>query len=106
MTLKSAPFRLVLERLTGRHDRVGWALGWYGSPASPRRSLNCNRPASTAAPASPEGRASSGERSGRPDRHPVLLRSGIAWEMLPAEMKCGCGMSCWRRLREWQPAGV
>ncbi len=26
----------------------------------------------------------------------VLLRSGIPWEMLPAEMKCGCGMSCWR----------
>ncbi|TNC06406.1 transposase [Methylobacterium terricola] len=24
-------------------------------------------------------------------------RSGIPWEMLPAEMNCGCGMSCRRR---------
>lgn len=28
-----------------------------------------------------------------------VLRSGLPWEMLPAEMGCGCGMSCWRRLR-------
>ena len=35
-----------------------------------------------------------------------VLRSGIPREMLPAEMKCGCGMSCWRRLRDWQAAGV
>ena len=35
-----------------------------------------------------------------------VLRSGLPWEMLPAEMGCGCGMSCWRRLRDWQAAGV
>ena len=35
-----------------------------------------------------------------------VLRSGLPWEMLPAEMGCGCGMSCWRRLRDWQEAGV
>ncbi|WP_156383797.1 IS5 family transposase [Methylobacterium sp. Leaf456] len=35
-----------------------------------------------------------------------VLRSGIPWEMLPAEMGCGSGMSCWRRLRDWQAAGV
>jgi transposase len=35
-----------------------------------------------------------------------VLRSGIPWEMLPQEMGCGCGMSCWRRLRDWQRAGV
>ncbi|BCM86827.1 hypothetical protein mvi_52880 [Methylobacterium indicum] len=27
-------------------------------------------------------------------------------ERLTAEMTCGCGMSCWRRLRDWQAAGV
>ena len=32
------------------------------------------------------------------------LKSGIPWEMLPQEM--GCGMTCWRRLRDWQRAGV
>ncbi len=35
-----------------------------------------------------------------------VLASGIPWEMLPAEMGCGCGMTCWRRLRDWQAAGV
>lgn len=35
-----------------------------------------------------------------------VLRSGIPWEMLPQEMRCGCGMTCWRRLRDWQAAGV
>lgn len=35
-----------------------------------------------------------------------VLRSGLPWEMLPAEMGCGSGMSCWRRLRDWQAVGV
>jgi len=35
-----------------------------------------------------------------------VLRSGIPWEMLPREMGCGSGMTCWRRLHDWQAAGV
>ena len=35
-----------------------------------------------------------------------VLSSGIPWEMLPQEMGCGSGVTCWRRLREWQEAGV
>lgn len=35
-----------------------------------------------------------------------VLRSGIPWEMLPQELGCGSGMSCWRRLRDWSQAGV
>ncbi len=35
-----------------------------------------------------------------------VLKSGIPWEMLPQEMGCGSGMTCWRRLRDWQAAGV
>src|SRR5215210_6885641 len=35
-----------------------------------------------------------------------VLHSGIPWEMLPQEMGCGSGMTCWRRLRDWQEAGV
>lgn len=35
-----------------------------------------------------------------------VLRSGTAWEMLPRELGCGSGMTCWRRLRDWQQAGV
>ena len=35
-----------------------------------------------------------------------VLKSGIPWEMLPKEMGCGSGATCWRRLRDWQEAGV
>jgi len=35
-----------------------------------------------------------------------VLKTGIAWEDLPVEMECGSGMTCWRRLRDWQEAGV
>ena len=35
-----------------------------------------------------------------------VLQSGIPWEMLPQEMGCGSGMTCWRRVRAWQKAGV
>jgi transposase len=35
-----------------------------------------------------------------------VLRSGLPWEMLPQEMGCGSGMTCWRRLHAWQAAGV
>ena len=35
-----------------------------------------------------------------------VLKSGIPWEMLPREMGCGSGVTCWRRLQEWQEAGV
>ena len=33
-----------------------------------------------------------------------VLRSGIPWQMLPQELGCGSGMTCWRRLRDWQRA--
>lgn len=35
-----------------------------------------------------------------------VLKTGLPWEYLPAEMGCGSGMTCWRRLRDWQRAGV
>ena len=35
-----------------------------------------------------------------------VLKTGIPWEDLPQEMGCGSGMTCWRRLRDWQEAGV
>jgi transposase len=35
-----------------------------------------------------------------------VLKTGIPWAALPQEMGCGSGMTCWRRLREWQKAGV
>ena len=35
-----------------------------------------------------------------------VLRSGIPWQMLPQELGCGSGMTWWRRLRDWQQAGI
>ena len=35
-----------------------------------------------------------------------VLKSGIPWQMLPREMGCGSGSTCWRRLLDWQQAGV
>jgi len=34
-----------------------------------------------------------------------VLRSSIPWEMLPRKVGCS-GMTCWRRLRDWQESGV
>lgn len=52
-------------------------------------------------------------RGGRPrlDDRAVLsgivyvLKTGIPWRMLPEEFGCS-GATCWRRLRDWQKAGV
>jgi transposase len=59
----------------------------------------------------PEPPKPRGGRPRVPDRAALtgivfVLRSGIPWEMLPPEMGCGSGVTCWRRLRDWQAAGV
>ncbi len=35
-----------------------------------------------------------------------MLKTGIRWQMLPTALGCGSGSTCWRRLRDWQAAGV
>src|SRR4051812_13875114 len=53
-------------------------------------------------------------RTGRPrvpDRAALagiifVLTTGISWNGLPPELGCGSGVTCWRRLRLWQRAGV
>ncbi|MCA8306836.1 IS5 family transposase [Burkholderia seminalis] len=35
-----------------------------------------------------------------------VLKMGLRWRDLPAEMGSGSGVTCWRRLRDWQAAGV
>nr|CUV20830.1 transposase [Ralstonia solanacearum]CUV56168.1 transposase [Ralstonia solanacearum] len=35
-----------------------------------------------------------------------VLQTGIPWEDLPKELGFGSGMTCWRRLRDWQADGV
>ncbi len=52
-----------------------------------------------------------GGRPWLPDRPALcgiifVLRTGIQWRWLPAELGCGSGVTCWRRLRAWERAGV
>jgi transposase len=59
----------------------------------------------------PEQPRPRGGRPRVPDRDALagimfVLRTGIAWEHLPQRFGCGSGMTCWRRLREWQQAGA
>jgi transposase len=62
----------------------------------------------------PTSRTAETPRRGRPridDRAALtgivfVLKSGIPWEILPQEMGCGSGMTCWRRLKECQEAGA
>ena len=35
-----------------------------------------------------------------------VLQTGIPWEMLPKQLAWGSGMTCWRRLRDWQEVGI
>ena len=59
----------------------------------------------------PERPRPNGGRPRVPDRACLtgiifVRKSGIPWEMLPQEMGCGSGVTCWRRLRNWQGSGV
>lgn len=67
----------------------------------------------TIQPLLPKHKARPGKR-GRPavkDRAALtgiifVLQTGIPWNMLPREMGCGAGVTCWRRLKAWQRRGV
>ena len=46
-----------------------------------------------------------------PDREALqgilfVLHTGISWPHLPLELGFGSGVTCWRRMDEWQKAGV
>lgn len=59
----------------------------------------------------PERPKSKGGRPRIPDRAALtgilfVLRTGCPWDAVPAELGAGSGVTCWRRLRDWQTAGV
>ena len=59
----------------------------------------------------PEPSKSNGGRLRAPDRAALasiiyVLKSGIPWGMLPKGLGFGSGVTRWRRLRDWQKAGV
>src|SRR5215207_10724101 len=52
-----------------------------------------------------------GGRPGVPNRAALagivfVMRTGCPWRLLPKELGCGSSTTCWRRLRDWQGAGV
>src|SRR3712207_4189118 len=58
----------------------------------------------------PEAGKPRGGRPRVPDRAALegivyVLRTGIPWRMLPGDFGCS-GVTCWRRLRDWQRDGV
>ena len=59
----------------------------------------------------PRKRPNSHGRPRIPDRAALagivyILRGGLRWRDLPASLGFGSGITCWRRLREWQSRGV
>ena len=36
----------------------------------------------------------------------VVLKTGLCWNHLPTRLGFGSGATCWRRLHDWQKAGV
>ena len=62
-------------------------------------------------PLLPRSRRSRRAAAPHPDRAALggivfVLRTGAPWRLLPRELGCGSGSTCWRRLRDWQAAGV
>jgi transposase len=59
----------------------------------------------------PEPPKPDGGRPRVPDRQALggillVLRTGMGWQELTCEMGFGSGSTCWRRLRDWQGAGI
>jgi transposase len=52
-----------------------------------------------------------GGRPRVPDRNCLMgivfvLSTGAPWRLVPEELGCGSGVTCWRRLKEWTERGI
>lgn len=62
-------------------------------------------------PRSPDRDPRRGGRPRVPDRSALngilfVLNTGVQWQQLPSSLGYGSGSTCWRRLRDWDAAGV
>jgi transposase len=97
---------MVKSTYQNRNPSERVRLGGHGRTARFRRLWREIEPLLPPEPPKPRG-----GRPRVPDRACLegivfVLCTGIGWEQLPQEMGCGSGMTCWRRLRDWQQAGV
>jgi transposase len=79
----------------------------HGRATGPRRDLG-RHPAAVAAQAAASQRWPALDRGSAVLGGIIyVLRAGVPWRLLPAkELGCGSPVTCWRRLRDWQGAGV
>jgi transposase len=78
----------------------------YGCGAASRSIVGSSRTVLAHYTTSAEGRTAAHFGSRVSAGIVFVLRSGIPWQMLPQELECGSGMTCWRRLRDWQRGSV
>ena len=76
-------------------------------PSGLRGTLAKHRTAAAGRTCEAEGVAGLRSQAGRRQPGPCSCCARVSpWEMLPLEMGCGWGVTCWRRLRDRQRAGV
>jgi transposase len=89
------------------HCRVQGEADGHAAMDRARRALGADRAAAAGYPR----RFRYPGRRRLPDRPALcgilfVLHTGIAWRHLPPQLGFGSGITCWRRLEEWQNAGV
>src|SRR5450756_587937 len=95
----------------GDHRRIEGEADGNAAVDRVRRALGADCAALARAPAAHPRRVRYPGRRRLPDREALqgvlfVLCTGIAWRHLPPELGFGSGITCWRRLEEWQQAGV
>jgi transposase len=76
-----------------------------GPRAVGRRRVLGGARAAVAGAAGAAHRPSAGQRSSAFTAIVFVLLTGVPWRMVPKEIGCS-GVTAWRRLRDWQAAGV
>jgi len=97
--LRPALLLALFTGMIGGHD-------YHRRHSRPRPALAGN-PAPAAPTPTPLRRSAPRRRPRRPGRHHLSVAYRRPWRLLPTQqLGCGSPVACWRRLRDWQRAGV